>query len=154
MNRRSRARSSSESGQALVEFALVLPVLVLVLFAIVDVSKAFKYWNDANQLANQAARFAAVNHNPGATSGQTLAQYICTQADTQGLREKLKIAITAPEGATVGNPVKAVADVDYAWMKILDLVDNATTLKGDATMRLEAVPTAGTTLQTSPFQCP
>ncbi|MDP9285550.1 MAG: pilus assembly protein, partial [Actinomycetota bacterium] len=69
---------------ALVEFALVLPILLLVLFAIVDVGKAVSYWNDETHLAGEAARYAAVNKTP--VAGQTIEQAIKNQAITSELK--------------------------------------------------------------------
>src|SRR4051812_527069 len=87
MTKPSRAKHRKESGQALVEFILVLPILILLLLAIVDFSKAYNYWNDQNDLANQAARYAAVGRNPGLSSSRSLAQFVQEQADSKELRE-------------------------------------------------------------------
>ena len=46
-----------ERGVALVEFALVLPLLLVLLLGMIDVGKAVNYWNDETHLANEAARF-------------------------------------------------------------------------------------------------
>ena len=55
-----------ESGTALVEFAFVLPLLLVLVLGIADFGRAFNYWIDSTHLANVAARYAAVNKNPGA----------------------------------------------------------------------------------------
>src|ERR671922_2025050 len=73
-----------ETGAAIVEFALVVPVIVLLLFGMLDFGKAFNYWIDETHLANQASRFAAVNRNPG--PGATLQETIRDQADSAELR--------------------------------------------------------------------
>lgn len=57
---RSRRRGR-ESGQALVEFALVLPVLMLMVAGIVDFGFAFNAWNTAQNAAREGARIAAVS---------------------------------------------------------------------------------------------
>src|SRR5438094_2766696 len=53
-----------ERGAALIEFVLVLPLVLLILFGMIDFGKAFTYWNDETHLANEAARYAVVNKNP------------------------------------------------------------------------------------------
>ena len=53
-----------ESGAALVEFALVLPLLLLLLFGLLDFGKAFNYWIDETHLANAGARFPHVPPAP------------------------------------------------------------------------------------------
>ena len=59
--RRSNRRFRAERGQSLVEFALALPLLMLVLLGMIDFGIAFNYNNDETSLANQAIRFAVVN---------------------------------------------------------------------------------------------
>ena len=54
----------SERGTAVVEFALVAPMLFALVFGIVEFGRALNYYNDLTQLAGQAARAAAVNRNP------------------------------------------------------------------------------------------
>src|SRR5689334_7338010 len=75
-----------DSGQALVEFALVIPLLLLVLFAIIHFGKAFNYWNDATHLTAEGARYAEVNRLPNPTSGLSLQAQIKAQADSAELR--------------------------------------------------------------------
>ena len=57
-------RVRDEEGVALVEFALVLPMLVMLLFGMLEFGRAINYWLDANHLANEGVRFAVVNRNP------------------------------------------------------------------------------------------
>jgi Flp pilus assembly protein TadG len=52
---RSRSR-----GQALVEFALVFPVFMLLLFGLIDIGRYVYVTNAFNQAAREAARFGAV----------------------------------------------------------------------------------------------
>jgi Flp pilus assembly protein TadG len=144
-----RISASGESGVALVEFALVLPLLLILLFGALDFGKAFNYWIDGTHLANEGARFAAVDKNPG--SG-TLQQYIQQQADTPELRDggtasvpsPLEVCVEFPAGtAEVGDPVHVTASVTYNWLPFLgnELGITQTTITGSATMRLEAPPT-------------
>jgi Flp pilus assembly protein TadG len=54
--RRDRAR-----GQALVEFAFVFPIIMLLAFGFIDVGRAVFEWNTLTNAARSAARVAAVN---------------------------------------------------------------------------------------------
>src|SRR5215211_4186607 len=47
-----RRLTSDERGVALVEFALVLPILLLILFGVIEFGKAFTMWIDETHLAN------------------------------------------------------------------------------------------------------
>jgi hypothetical protein len=146
--RNSRSWPREERGVALVEFALVAPILFLLLFGMLDFGRAFNYWIDSTHLANEGARWGVVNHNPG--SG-TLQQYIQQQADTGELRDggsasipdPLQVCISFPNGGTVGQPVHVTASVTYHWLPFISdrIGVLATTVTGQSTMRLEAVPT-------------
>jgi Flp pilus assembly protein TadG len=138
-----------EAGVALVEFALVLPLLLILLLGMLDFGKAFNYWNDTTHLANEGARWAVVNKNPG---GGTLQQYIQQQADTPELRNggtssvpgPLQVCISFPNGtANVGDPVHVTASLTYNWLPYLGtrLGITQTAITGSSTMRLEAQPT-------------
>ena len=62
---------SRESGQAAVELALVVPIICLLVLALIDFAKALNYWLDANHLANEGVRQAAVmgsSPQPGGVS--------------------------------------------------------------------------------------
>jgi TadE-like protein len=56
-------------GQALVEFAFVFPVIVLLAFGFVDVGRAVFSYNTLTNAARQAARTAAVNQLDPASPG-------------------------------------------------------------------------------------
>jgi Flp pilus assembly protein TadG len=59
--RRNRRRSR---GQALVEFALILPVLVLVVFGIIDFGRYVHTQNSLNEASREGARAGAVRELP------------------------------------------------------------------------------------------
>jgi Flp pilus assembly protein TadG len=146
--RHRRLGRSSEEGAALVEFALVLPVLLLLVLGMLDFGKAFSYWIDETHLANEGARWAVVNKYP---SGSTLQEYIKQQATTPELRNGggsvpsgIQICVSFPSGsAKVGDPVHVTASATYRWLSFLGsrLGVTQTTITGSSTMRLEAVPT-------------
>jgi Flp pilus assembly protein TadG len=141
--------ASDERGVSLVEFALVLPLLAVLLFGMLDFGKAFNYWIDTTHLANEGARWAVVNKNPG---DGTLQQYIQEQGTTAELVNGgtasvptgVGVRICFPAGTSnVGDPVKVEVKVDYHWLPLIgNRIGSAkTTIKGTSTMRLEAAPT-------------
>jgi Flp pilus assembly protein TadG len=147
--KRTLTRLGSEDGASLVEFALILPILALLLFGMIDFGKAFNYWIDETHLANEGARWAVVNKNPGAGS---LQQYIADQATTNELRNggtasvpnPAEVCISFPNGTSnVGDPVLVTVSATYNWMPLISdrIGVGQTTMTASSHMRLEAVPT-------------
>src|SRR3954451_17856814 len=91
-----RPSAADERGVALVEFALVLPLILLLLFGMVDFGKAFNYWNDETHLANDAARQAVVNKCPSCTGGQKINDWIKTKADSGEMQNGGTQSISSP----------------------------------------------------------
>jgi Flp pilus assembly protein TadG len=140
------SRLRREDGQALVEFALVLPILLLVLLGIVDFSRATNYWDDATHLANLGARVAAVGAIPSddcSGSGSVAAYVKCrAQKDYPGeFYNTATVCVTQPGSATLapGSPVKVTVNATFNWMPYLRFLGASTQLSGSATMRLETV---------------
>ena len=164
IRRHARRTLWGERGAALVELALVLPLLLLLVFGMVDVGKAVNYWNDETHLANEAARYAAVNNSgdagwPGeldkTNPAHKLNTWLKTQADSGELRNGggsiagsgLTVCIWFPNGSShhdVGDPVQVKLRATYTWLGYLvngplAPFKNKTnqTLSASATMRLE-----------------
>lgn len=147
---RAARRAGAEDGVALVEFALILPILVLLLFGMLDFGKAFNYWIDETHLANEGARWAVVDKNPAATG--TLQEYIRQQATTSELRSggsasvpnPVRVCIEFPQGTSnVGDPVRVTLSATYRWLGFIasEISITETAITGSSTMRLEARPT-------------
>jgi Flp pilus assembly protein TadG len=117
-----------EHGQAVVELALVLPVLLAIVFGGIYLSRYFNWGNNATQLAGEGARLAAVNSVPsctGAADGK-LTSYLTCKAGSQGNGFKNaissgngKVCVSFPSGTTnVGDPVTITVTVDYPSVKL------------------------------------
>ena len=145
------ARARRESGVALVEFALILPLLMLLLLGMLDFGRAFNYWLDETHIANEGSRWAIVNTNGLALGGQTLQQYLKQTADTTELRNggtssvpnALQVYIpTLP--AQVGHPVKVCVKTTFNLIPFIGAAASNLTglnLTASSTMRLEQLPT-------------
>lgn len=143
-----------ESGQALVEFALVLPLLVLLLFGMLDFGKAYNYWNDTTHLTAEAARYAVVNRKPDPANTQSLQEQIRDQADTAELRDGGSSSVTAPAQVCVefpngtapvaGDPVLVRMAFTYTFIPLIGNKAGfmSRTITSTSVMRLEAQPTA------------
>ena len=60
---RARFRQRRSPGQSLAEFALVLPILALLIFGLLDLGRAVYVYNTLANAARAGARVAAVNQN-------------------------------------------------------------------------------------------
>lgn len=136
-----RARLRSESGQAAIEYALVLPFVILILFVLINFGFLFNYWNNEQHLASVAARFAAVGTNPDTSKSFKAA--ILAEADAGELTNNATLCVSFPNGRAIGQPVKV--EVTYVYTPFSGFP--AVTLHGTATHRLE---TASTTVPAGP----
>ena len=163
MKRIFRVLIEDEAGQAATEFALVVPLLLLVLFAIFDLGRAVFYWNDENHVANLGARYAAVGGNWPQCGGQTqatLAAFVACEAgaDTNGgltesnsrngVNQGINVSVTAPSGATTaGSPVTVRVCGKYNYVPFLAVPRS--TITGTATMMLEqTLPASNSVIST------
>ena len=65
MSRR-RGIGRAARGQSLVEFALIIPILLLMLMGILDLGRAVAAYNSVSNAARSAARVAVVNQDEAA----------------------------------------------------------------------------------------
>jgi Flp pilus assembly protein TadG len=105
-----------EHGQATAEFALVLPVLAVLLFGIAQFGIAFNHYLTLTDAVRAGARQAAVSRPLADPSGATVSKVL---ASAQGLTAPdLVVAVTAPDGTPAswspGTDVKVTASYPYA----------------------------------------
>jgi Flp pilus assembly protein TadG len=88
-----RRLTKSERGTAVVEFALIAPLLFFLVFGIIEFGRILNAYNDLTQLAGQGARAAAVSRNPDGTavgtSGGTVDDADCGSAGASSIQCQL-----------------------------------------------------------------
>jgi TadE-like protein len=67
-----RRRRTGQRSQALIEFALVSPVLLLLIFGVIDLGRAIFYYDTLNHAAREGARVAARASNTLPTNSDVL----------------------------------------------------------------------------------
>jgi Flp pilus assembly protein TadG len=134
------SRLADRRGQALPEFALLLPIIAVVLFGIIEFGLALNSESDETHLANEVARYAIVNENPGGS--EALQEWAKRQGDNNFLKSGAKICISFPEGSEVGKPVKVEATSTIKWVPAVNLSVATSTIRGTAYMRMESPPSA------------
>jgi hypothetical protein len=125
-----------ESGQGIVEFALVVPFICVLVLVLVDFGKAMNYWLDLNRVANEVARVEAVN-SP-VTESSIRGRLLSTE-----LRGDACVNVAFPDGRDVGDRVDVELTSDYHWFDVPGWIPlgGILTIKGRATMRLEQLAT-------------
>jgi Flp pilus assembly protein TadG len=142
----SRRNPRQESGQSVVEFAMVVPLLCAIVLILVDFGKAMNYWLDLTRVANEGARLAAVNSPVTADSIRSrLMSNELRNGGSESVTSPADVAISVG-GCNVGDPVTVEVTSDYHWVSFPDWIPIAgggvLRIKGKATMRLEQRPTA------------
>ena len=152
-----RHRQDPESGQAMVEFALILIPLLILVVGIIQFGIALNYWLDMNRLSNQGARWAVVNGYPGCNDntssgcGTSLQRYIACQRLPGALKPTVDISF--PDGPnTFGNPVKVTVSSPYTFRAIMNL--GTISLSARTTMRIERDATRYSAASYTPPTCP
>jgi TadE-like protein len=144
-----RALRRNERGTALVEFALIAPLLFLLLFGIIDFGRALNYYNQVAQLAGQGARAAAVNRMPNGASipaSPTTAfqSQLATDAAQPELRAGVVVCIVGPLPTNVGDPVTVKVSYQFHFLPLISAAAKAlggsVTLSDTQTERAEVVP--------------
>ena len=120
-----------------------------------DFGKVYNYWNDANHLTAQGARFAVVNRKPDPANAASLQMQIRNQADTAELRSggttalasPAQVCIDFPTGSSnVGEPVRVRMTFTYTFIPYIAKAIGGSsvlskTVVTSSIMRLETLPT-------------
>ena len=138
-------RLRASDGQAIVELAVVLPVILILILAVVDIGKAYGYQNDETHLANEAARFAAVGScgvGCASITGQVRSDAPPElENGTGSIAAPVSIDICYPHGsAHVGEPVRVTVTATYKWLPYLVGklgLPNTVQISASATSRIE-----------------
>jgi Flp pilus assembly protein TadG len=114
-----------EKGQSLAEFVLVLPIFLILVFAIIDFGLGFHAWLTVTNSAREGARLGAVRApDTGACDGDPSTKatnIICRVKETADSLDqaKLTVSVTNAQG-TPGSSVVVKVDYDYGLITPLD----------------------------------
>ncbi len=130
-------QAREERAQNLVEFALIMPVLFLLLFGILDGGRVFAAWMTVTNEAREGARFAvadAVSRTPAVVD-----TYV--RERTKGVLDpaKLTVATTVTKGGET--PTSVRVDITYQMTLVTPLIGELfpkpVLVKADSVMRAE-----------------
>ena len=106
--RRHAASDSRDRGSVAVEFALLLPVLLLLIFGIIDFGRAINAQITLTQAAREGARLASLGYSTSAVT--TRAQSAAT-----GLSPVPTVTVTSACPTGAGTGVDAVVKLSYTF---------------------------------------
>lgn len=136
-----RRKTRSESGQSIVEFALVVPLILVLVLVLVDFGKAMNYWLDLTRVANEGARLAVVSPSLP-TESSIRARLLSNELRNGGTASVVDQAdVDISGGCAVGDPVTVVLTSEYHWFDVPSWIPitggGLVTIRGRATMRRE-----------------
>ena len=163
MRRRSISGASRSScGQALAEFALALPILVLVIVAVFDVGRLVFTYNAITNAAREGARLAIVNQDVTSVQARTISQGAGVIAAPSDVQVAFTSSATGDPCDGVGaNPILAIgcsADVRVtsSWQPITPFIGSILgplSVTADAALPVEFVCGVPSAPITDPTQC-
>ena len=144
-----RTNLKREDGVAMTEFALIVPVFLLIVAGLLAFGRVFFYWIEANHMASETARWAVVDRNPYGPS-KTLQQH-AAQTSTVEFASDVKVCIDFPgktrTTADLGDPVRVKIQKPFNFLPILNM--GTITVRGTSTMRIERLANNGDPLNYS-----
>lgn len=139
-----------EQGQALVELAFVIPLVLLFLFAIIDFGLALNQQNSETNIANIAVREAAIVNSATftascqGTSESTLQAWTKCEAAADGIPTPTVCVADVASGSgssnyTTGDPIKVSVTSSFGWLKLAtgQASGLSSSIGASATMRYE-----------------
>jgi Flp pilus assembly protein TadG len=125
-----RAEKRDECGAAAVEFALVMPILLVLVLGIAEFGRAYSVQTILSGAAREGVRVMALKNDPAAARAATKAA-----ASTLGLTDS-QIGVTPnPCVSTATSPVSAAVTVTYPMALLTGFFGTSITLTGKGVMR-------------------
>lgn len=127
-------KTRSEQGQTAVEFALVLPVLTVLLLAVIQLGIVFNNYETITDAARAGARQAILIRLSGGTPdvGVQAVRRAASSLD----QSKLDVTVTSPDWTTAGSDVTVTATYPYS-IDLLGVVVGSGNLSSKMVERLE-----------------
>jgi Flp pilus assembly protein TadG len=121
-----------EDGVAMTEFALILPIFMVIVAGMLGFGRVFFYWIQANHVANETARWAIVDRNPYAP---TTLQKAGADSSSLEFSSNTKICITRQGNKDLGAPLNVTVAKPFTFVPILGI--GKITIRASSTMRIE-----------------
>jgi Flp pilus assembly protein TadG len=130
-----RAHMRNEKGQTMVEFTLVLPVLLVVLFGIIQFGIVFSNYVALTDAVRAGARTAAVSRSSTTPVADVKARVMDASGDLDSSKVNVPDPVT-PQGWVHGADVTVTASYPYS-ISLLGIVVASGNLSSSTTERIE-----------------
>jgi hypothetical protein len=141
--------AGSRRGQAIVEFALVLPLLIVVLVGLFDFGRGIYAHNTISQAARTGARLAIVNQDLAAVRQAASDEAVALDIDPDAVSptpNRVDVTFREPAGTTACSPIRigcvAVVSVHYRFepaTPVLGSIIGPVDMEASSEMRVERV---------------
>lgn len=131
-NSRKKLSLRAQNGQTMAEFALVLPLLALLLFGVIQFGIVFNHYITLTDAVRAGARKGAVGRHLSDPEGSVVAQVRTAATDLKSSN----LAIDVESSWQSGEEVRVEASYPYS-INLLGLVVKAGRLKSVTTERVE-----------------
>jgi Flp pilus assembly protein TadG len=133
-----RLRSKKEEGTGLVEFALLAPLFVMLLFGLVEFGLAIYNQGVVTNASREGARFGVVYANPRRNEAQ-IREMVQDFLTRSGFTDPADIDVTGAQGES-GKPLRVTVTYPYHFQVLPNFVTGFTSspdLTANTTMLME-----------------
>jgi Flp pilus assembly protein TadG len=134
----------NQKGGSLVEFAIVLPLLLIILFGIIELGLLLYNQAVLTNATREGARYGIVARTPRYTAAQIRDEAVipyCTRLITFGAQVNPTVTVSAPSGNLFGDNLEVLTSWDYTFLVLPNLpgigLNNPINLSSRAVMKYE-----------------
>lgn len=132
--------ASAPKGQALVELALILPVLLILAMGTLDVGRVFSGYLSLANAAREGALYAALHADDPNLTADVTNNAVNPELNGQ-IPGSTVVVVSAPAGSLgQGNPVSVSVSATYPLISTAILGWKSLTLKSSATVMVQCSP--------------
>ncbi len=136
MTERIRKRFRLQNGQTLVEFAIVIPLLLMVMMAIYQFGVVYNNWVTLTDAARAGARQAAVSRGLADPNGAAVSRVKASATDLDQTKLGVNVTPATGPGWTQGADATVTATYPYS-INIMGVVVASGNLTATTTERIE-----------------
>lgn len=156
-----RGNRSRQRGQSLVEFALIFPVLIVILMGVFDLGRVVFAYNSLTNAAREGARLGIVNQSETMIKDRAISQGRLVDTDATAVTVFISDATSAPDADDCASAVRVGCNVTVRYVSDFDAITpiigsliGTITLTAQSVEPIEHVCGVAGALVTTPANCP